>query len=155
MLLCRYGGVREEMPFVVLLIGLLLVLFEFFSSGGFFALVGSVAIIASVIWSGFYTGSALPTIVFGLIAALSTYGVYRFGTYYIKRRMRPEEDESHAIGEVLIGEIGHALESMRPSGQVEIKGTHHLALSEKGYIKEGEKVEVIRFQLGQLIVRKV
>jgi membrane-bound serine protease (ClpP class) len=145
------------MPFVVLLIGLLLILFEFFSSGGLFATLGAAAVVSSVIWTGYYTGSTLPTVVFTLLAGLLSYLVVRFGMRQVRSHMRLDADQEGTraapLDEKLVGKSGAALTDLRPGGRVEIEGAPYPAVSQKGYIAKGSKIEIIQVQMGHLIVR--
>ena len=145
------------MPFTLLVVGLILVLFEFFSSGGLFATLGGAAIIASVIWTGYVTSALLPTLVFAIVAALATWGVVRFGMRQVRSRMRLGDDQEGSraapLDAGLIGAKGTAFTDLRPSGKVEIQGNPYPAVSQKGYIEKGKKIEVIQVQMGHLIVR--
>lgn len=145
------------MPFILLVLGLVLILGEFFASGGLFAIFGATAIISSVIWMGFETGSFLTTTAFALVAALSIYLTIRFGMRLISRRMQLDSDQEGyqacSLDSELVGLFGSATTDLRPSGKIEIKGAPYPAVSQKGYIEKGEKVEVIQIQMGHLIVR--
>lgn len=145
------------MPFILLVVGLILVLFEFFSAGGLFATLGGAAIIASVIWSGYATAALLPTLVFIALAAVATWAVIRFGMRQVRSRMRHGDDQegsrAASLDAGLIGAKGTALTDLRPSGKVEIGGNPYPAVSKEGYVEKGKKIEVIQVQMGHLVVR--
>ncbi|HEX2935133.1 MAG TPA: NfeD family protein, partial [Bacteroidales bacterium] len=54
----------------------------------------------------------------------------------------------------MIGSYGTAVTMLRPSGKVEIEGDIYDSISETGYINQGEKVIVVRYETGQLYVEK-
>jgi membrane-bound serine protease (ClpP class) len=54
----------------------------------------------------------------------------------------------------LVGSYGVAVTMLRPSGKVEIEGDIYDSISETGYIDQGEKVLVTRYETGQLYVEK-
>jgi len=140
------------MPFILLVIGLALVLFEFFSSGGLFAIVGCAAVVASVIWTGYATMAALPTIVFALVAIGATLAIYRFGNSYIVPRMQIDEDSQAPLDEELINERAQCITDLSPSGKVKIAQGIYPAIAKSGYIKKGEAVKVIEVKMNHLIV---
>jgi membrane-bound serine protease (ClpP class) len=55
---------------------------------------------------------------------------------------------------MMIGKKGHAHSILRPSGKVIIDDEIYDATAMSGYIDEGEVVEVVSYQTGQLFVRK-
>lgn len=140
------------MPFILLLIGLILLVLEFFSSGGFFAVLGGAFVVASVIWAGYVTMAVLPTVVFALVCLAAVSAIVRFGRRCILPRMRVEDEEGAPLDERLIGSRGHAASDLSPSGQVKIGQALYPAIAKNGYIKKGLAIEVIQVQMGHLVV---
>ena len=61
---------------------------------------------------------------------------------------------SGAPGQSLVGRVGRAEGMLRPAGTVVIGRAHHSARAEHGtWIAAGEPVEVVRAELGELVVR--
>ena len=54
----------------------------------------------------------------------------------------------------LIGKEGTAFTVLRPSGKAEIEGNVYDATAESGFIEQGEKVVVVKYETAQLFVRK-
>jgi membrane-bound serine protease (ClpP class) len=54
----------------------------------------------------------------------------------------------------MIGKAGVAQTILRPSGKVDIEGDMYDATAITGYIDQGEQIEVVSYQTGQLFVRK-
>ncbi len=55
----------------------------------------------------------------------------------------------------LLNKEGVTSTILRPVGKVEIEGIIYDATAEVGYIEQGEKIKVIRFETAQLFVRKI
>jgi len=55
----------------------------------------------------------------------------------------------------MIGKTGYAKTILRPAGKVEIEDEIFDATAESGYIDEGEKIKVVRYETAQLFVRKI
>lgn len=54
----------------------------------------------------------------------------------------------------LVGKEGTAFTVLRPSGKVEIENNIYDATAESGFIEQGEKIVVVKFETAQLFVRK-
>jgi membrane-bound serine protease (ClpP class) len=54
----------------------------------------------------------------------------------------------------LVGKEGTAFTVLRPSGKVEIEGDVYDATAESGFIEQGEKIVVVKFETAQLFVRR-
>ena len=54
----------------------------------------------------------------------------------------------------MLHKTGVAKTILRPSGKVEIDGDMYDATALTGYIEQGEEIEVVNYQTGQLFVRK-
>jgi membrane-bound serine protease (ClpP class) len=61
----------------------------------------------------------------------------------------------HLNAVILIGKTGIAQTVLRPSGRVSIEGKDYDAMTEGSFINRGEKVQVTRFEAGQVYVRAV
>jgi membrane-bound serine protease (ClpP class) len=55
----------------------------------------------------------------------------------------------------LVGKEGTAFTVLRPSGKVEIEGDIYDSTAESGFIEQGEKIVVVKFETAQLFVRRV
>jgi membrane-bound serine protease (ClpP class) len=61
----------------------------------------------------------------------------------------------HLNAVILIGKTGIAQTVLRPSGRVSIEGKDYDAMTEGSFINRGEKVQVTRFEAGQVYERAV
>jgi len=108
----------------------------------------------------------------GLVIISSTLGV--FGSVYLAKKMLTSEnrtlsrlalqstqqsEDGYTIASKeyisMEGLCGLAFSDLRPSGKVEINGDFYEAQAVSGYIKKGDKVKVIRYEVGALQVVKV
>lgn len=55
----------------------------------------------------------------------------------------------------LVGKIATAFTILRPSGKVELNGEIYDATAETSFIEKGDKIQVVKFENNQLVVRKV
>jgi len=55
----------------------------------------------------------------------------------------------------VVGETGHAVTALRPSGKVEIEGDVFDAVAQVSYIEQGSLIKVIDYRNGQLVVRRI
>ncbi|MCD8483188.1 MAG: hypothetical protein LR015_11290 [Verrucomicrobia bacterium] len=56
--------------------------------------------------------------------------------------------------DLIIGKPGRSLSRLNPSGIVLVDGQRHQALSQTGFIQEGESIEVVSRDAFRLVVRK-
>jgi membrane-bound serine protease (ClpP class) len=55
----------------------------------------------------------------------------------------------------MAGLYGLAFSDLRPSGKIEVNGEFYEAQAISGYIKKGDKVKIMHYQMGALQVVKV
>ena len=55
----------------------------------------------------------------------------------------------------LVGAEGIAFTILRPVGKVEVNSQILDATAETGYIEKGERIRIVRYETGQVIVRKI
>ncbi|MDR1672673.1 MAG: nodulation protein NfeD [Bacteroidales bacterium] len=122
------------------------IVFEWDFSAGLRAILKSVCIVA---------GSAAFAL--GLSVWL---GRYFFGNTALSRvTLQTEQKSSEGYVSFddlsgLTGAVGIARTTLRPAGKITVNGKMYDAVSEIGYIEQGETVQVIRFETGQLHVIK-
>jgi membrane-bound serine protease (ClpP class) len=56
---------------------------------------------------------------------------------------------------VMIGKTGKTVTQLRPAGKVEVENDIFDAVSQVSYIEKNEKIKVVNYKKGQLIVRKI
>lgn len=149
-------------PFILALLGLLLILFEFYLPGAVLGVLGSLLLIASVIVFASQSTSPLAIALFIIAVVVVVILLIRFALWRIVHA-KPEysiylnEDQegfkASSYDKTAIGKKGVALADLKPGGFVLVEGKQHQALSISGYIAKGEEVAVIGGQEESLIVK--
>lgn len=145
----------------LLLIGLFLILAEFYLPGGILAFLAGLSILtAFVIVAREY--SLVETLVFILSSFLAIYGVIRFAIWKIVHAkpdnsiyLKGDQEGYKASGfdSRAIGKIGIVLSDLKPGGYILVDGEQHQAISISGYIPKGDKVIVLSGQEESLMVK--
>lgn len=149
-------------PYLLLLLGLLLVLLEFFLPGAIMGIAGAGLIIASTVLYWMENPAGLQLFLFVCLAAAGIVAVFKFAIWYIPRTAKNEsiylnkdQEGYQASGydKSAIGKEGIALSDLKPGGYILIEGQKHQALSVSGYITKGTQVKVISGEGESLIVQ--
>lgn len=150
-------------PFVLLVLGLLLILLEFYVPGAVMGVMGGIAILASILLFA-QTHSLGAVILFILAAIVCIVFLIRFALWRIVKA-KPgqsiylhEDQEGYVASSYdasAIGKAGTVLSDLKPGGYILVDGKQHQAISIAGYIPRGEKVVVISGQEESLIVKSI
>jgi membrane-bound serine protease (ClpP class) len=177
-------GLASHWEIIVFIIGIGLLLVEIFAFPGFgvMGVFGIVCIVAGltlglVDFSTVSTGNValLFSAIFralGLVVISATIGL--FGSVFLAKKMLTSEnrllsrlalqseqqsEEGYTIASKeyisMAGSYGLAFSDLRPSGKVEINGNFYEAQAISGYIKKGDRVKILRYEVGVLQVIKV
>lgn len=144
---------------ILLFVGLLSVMIEFFLPGAIFGSIGAILIISALVVFLQNSDSIIGSFVFvaatigGLILTIK-FALWRIrhssGSLYLrgdqKGYVASHWDHS------LVGRSGVVLSDLKPGGHVTIDGIKLSALSKSGYITKGEEVEVVGGEGDSLIV---
>ncbi len=101
-----------------------------------------IATFLSLILSYYISKKIFTSTVFGQLALAST------------QQVKDGFTSADAEYLTMIGKTGYAKTILRPAGKVVIEDEIFDATAESGFIDEGEKIEVIKYETGQLFVRK-
>lgn len=145
-----------------LLVGLALMIYEMFTPGmGVAALLGSLALIASIVLSASSLSHALITLaLIMLVLGVAAFFVFRafargkIGRIVLKESM---DGESTPLSEMqdLVGQEGISLSMLRPSGVADFNGQRLDVVSEGGFIPKATPVRITRIEGLRIIVRPV
>ncbi len=151
------------MPFLLLILGLFLILLEFYLPGAIMATLGALSLLAAIVLFASQTHSLIALGLFILAAAISVILLIRFAMWQIKRA-KPESsiysDKSQEgyyaahYDPTAIGKTGVVSTDLKPGGYVVIEGKTYPAISVSGYLAKGEQAVVIGGQEQNLLVRK-
>lgn len=148
-------------PFILLMLGLVLILFEFYLPGAVMGIIG-----ASLILFGIFLFARMHSfleVVFFILGALVSVGLLiRFALWRIVNAkpensiyLKGDQEGYQASGydKNAIGKTGIVLSDLKPGGYVMIDGKQHQAISITGYIPKDEPVTVVSGQEESLIVK--
>ncbi len=150
-------------PYILLVIGWILVLLEFYLPGMVMGITGGCMIIASIILIGTQSTSPIEILLFAVVAIGGLIAVVKFALWQIKgtkkkKSLYLDSDQTgyvaSSINKHMIGKHGTALTDLKPGGYILIEGQKYQALSVSGYISKGDEVYVISGQQDSLNVKK-
>ncbi len=143
-------------------IGLALVAIEFFLPGGLLAILGIFALLGSIAVMAFCLGVAwllgfvfLLTLVVGAVCKMALRKVKssrKRGSYFHDQDLGGLSVDAYGLE--LCGKSGVVVTDLRPSGHIISEGKRYQAVSEGGYLSQGEQVVILRVEGARTIVRK-
>ena len=148
---------------LLLILGLILLLLEFYLPGAIMGTLGAILIFASVLIFASNNNSTLEVFAFFAAAIVGVIAVVRFAVWQIPRGKKEsiylDKDQggfkASTFDPTAIGKTGVALSDLKPGGFVLIEGKKHQALSIAGYITKGSTITVISGQEESLIVKNL
>lgn len=149
-------------PFILLLLGFLLIFVEFYIPGAIMGIAGGVMVFASIILFAIQSQSPVAISLFIIVAAVSLVLLVKFALWRI-RTARPERSiysnsnqegfQASHFDAAAIGKRGIVDTDLKPGGHIIVDGKRRLALSQSGYLTKGTEVIVIGGQEESLIVK--
>lgn len=173
-------GMADHWEIIVFMVGVVLILVEVFAIPGFgvAGIAGITMVVAGLTLSlignvgfdfsgvGFEAGATAFFIVIIAIflALIGSFWISKklftttiFGHLALEAEQLKEAgfSTSNTKYEVMLGKTGVAHSVLRPAGKVKIEGDVYDATALTGYIDKGDKIEVVRYETGQLFVKKI
>ncbi len=148
---------------VMMILGLILVLLEFFVPGGVIGAGGAILLIFGLVIFATGSPSILLTIVVVVVLLVALGCLVKFALWRIRHTkqessiyLKTDQEGYRAseFGEELVGKEGTIVSPLRPSGNIVIEGKRIQAVSLEGYLDKGTKVVVVAGEGAHLIVRK-
>lgn len=169
LLLFFYGhivaGLAGMEAIILLVVGIIMIIAEFFVAGGILGLLGVGAIIGSLFMSGYDLGHmALSISIAFIVAVITAVFLYRRLGFDkgIFRHIILTDQTSTELGYVssvnrleLIGLEGEALTALRPSGKGGFNDEQIDIVSEGGFIDKGQKIKVIKVEGVRVVVKEI
>lgn len=152
------------MAFILLALGLLLILIEFYVPGAVMGIAGGVLIAISIYVYTAQAESVWAIVLYLFVTAVSIGAVIKFAIWSITTAKPEHSIYSNASQEgyiashfdsSAIGKTGTVLSDLKPGGYIRIDGKQHQAISQTGYIPKGSEVLVTGGQEESLIVKLV
>lgn len=149
-------------PFLLWIVGLVLIFLEFYLPGAVMGVGGGLLIFISVLIFARQSASGLATLLYvlGVIASIAL--VIRFAIWKIRHTksdysIYSDKDQegyfASGYDRNAIGKTGTVMSDLKPGGYIYIEGKQHQALSQSGYIVKGSQVKVIGGEGESLIVK--
>lgn len=169
LLLFFYGhviaGLAGMEAIVLLILGIGLIIAEFFVTGGILGILGIGAILGSLFMAGYDLAHMSMSIAIACIVAI-TVGVILYKFIGLEKglfkRLILRDQTTTELGYVssvnrleLIGLEGVALTGLRPSGMVQLEDERLDVVSEGSFIDRGERVKVVKVEGMRIVVRKI
>ena len=146
--------------FILLAVGLVAVLLEFFVPGGILGSVGALLVVASIIVFGMHSSSLLFALLYtgftgALLAILIKVALWRIRCG--KTGVYSDSDQEGFIASTwnheLVGHVAVVSSDLRPGGHVVIESKHYSAISQSGYIVKGTEVIIVGGEGESLMVQ--
>jgi membrane-bound serine protease (ClpP class) len=159
------AGLAGMEAIIILLIGLAMIIAEFFVPGGILGLLGIGAIIGSLFMSGANVGDMMMSVsiafIVAIVAAVILFrrigldkGVFR----HVILRDRTTTELGYVSNENrldLIGMVGITVTALRPSGVAVVGNERVDVVSEGSFIQKDTKVKVVKVEGVRVIVREL
>jgi membrane-bound ClpP family serine protease len=148
--------------FILLAIGLLLIMLEFYLPGAVMGILGGLFVLGSILVFASEANSLLAIVIFIVCVAISIGLLIKFtlkrivsdkSGYSIYSDNDQEGFQASSFDASAIGKTGTVLSDLKPGGYILIDGQQHQAISITGYIPKGEEVIVLSGQEESLIVK--
>lgn len=151
-------------PFILLLIGLLLIFLEFYIPGAIMGIIGGIMVLTSLILFAYASDSPIYVALYTILTLAALVGLVRFALWRIPRARQgfsiySGKDQEGYIASTYdrsaIGKRGVVLSDLKPGGYILIDNQQHQAISNAGYLVKGTEVIVISGQEESLIVQPI
>lgn len=159
------AGLAGMEAIILLLLGIILVVVEFFIAGGIVGLLGIGAILGSLFMAGYDLGHMSMSIaiafVVAIVAAVILYKAIGLekGVF---RRIILRDSTTTELGYVssenrdeLVGLLGKTVTQLRPAGTAMINNERIDVVSEGNYVEKDQEVEVVKVEGVRVVVRVI
>ena len=169
LLLFFYGhlvaGLTGYESIILFVLGLGLIILEFFMAGGIAGSLGGIAIIASLFLASgniVHMGiSILIAIIASILAAIIMVKVLGRKMKFFKKMILTDSTSTES-GYVsnktrvdLVGKVGITITALRPAGTVELEDERIDVVSEGSFIEKGKHVKIIKAEGSKIVVRDI
>ncbi|MGE7978778.1 NfeD family protein [Psychrobacillus sp. NPDC093200] len=158
------AGLAGYETFVLLALGILLVIAEFFIPGGIIGILGLVAILFSIILAGgnlFYMSVAvliaITVAIIGMVIIVKFFGkkVRLLNKMILTDATTTEKGYVSNHNRLdLVGKIAETMTPLRPSGTIRIENERIDAVSDGSFIGKDKQVVIIKVEGSRIVVRE-
>ena len=152
----------QEIFFICLLCGILLICAEIFVPGGVLGAVGALALIGAMV-TGFMAFEHGLLVAMGIII-LAGVAIVLWIKYFPKSRIGRSMTANVDLGDAeateeglteLVGLEGEAMSDLRPAGYARFNGRRIDVVTQGNMLSKGERVKVVEVEGNRVVVRKV
>lgn len=148
---------------IIFVIGMILIIIEMVHPG--FGVTGGLGLLCLIIdilitAKTFMQGLVMTAVIASLLVVLLSISVYMASKGYLPKKLVLNESTSAESGfsgaedmQFLLGKIGIARSTLRPSGNVDFDGVRLDVVSQGEFIDPGTEVEVIEVEGNRIVVR--
>lgn len=149
--------------FLLLILGLLFIVMEFYLPGAIMGTIGGVLLVVSVFMFAGISNSLLVDLLYlsgviALVVVVIQYTLKKIPRSKSHFNIYLNEDQegfyASKYDHSAIGKEGVVMTDLKPGGYILVEGQKHQAISQSGYLSTGDKVLVIGGQEESLIVQK-
>lgn len=149
---------------IVFVVGLILLIAEFFVPGGIVGIIGGILIIGSLLFAGasfvhmaYSILIAMIIAVIGMVILMKFFGkkMHVFNKLVLRDATTTEDGYVSNTNRIeLIGKIGKAVTPLRPAGTILQDQERIDVVTEGSYIDAGKTVEIIKVEGSRIVVRE-
>ncbi len=148
---------------ILLGVGFLAILLEFFLPGGILGTVGALFVLSSILVFAVNSDSLVLTFGYIIVTVVSFGLLVKFALWRIRhgepgKTIYSDADQQGFVASswdsALVGKDGLVSTDLKPGGHITIEGKQYSALSQSGYIQQGEGVTVIGGEGETLLVKQ-
>ena len=158
------AGLAGYETIILFIIGIVLIVLEFFLAGGIAGALGAVAVVVSIILAGgnpmymaFSVLIAIAVAVSGMVIIMKFFGrkLHLLNKMIL---MDSTDTESGYVSNVnrveLLGKRAIAITPLRPSGTIDMEGERIDVVSQGSYIDKGKHVIIVKVEGSRIVVRE-
>lgn len=151
-------------PYLFLLLGLLLILIEFYLPGAVMGVAGGILVLTSIVLFAMQTSSPWWILLYliGVVIILIylvKFAMWRIRTAKPSRSIYLNSDQTgyqaSSFDASVIGKTGVVVTDLKPGGHILVDGKRLQAISQSGYLTKGTEVIVLSGQEESLIVKQI
>lgn len=158
------AGLAGMESIILLIVGIICIVLEFFVPGGILGVVGTLSVLISLILAGGSIGTMMMSIAIAMIVSIVVAvilfrrigldkGIFR--NIILQDRTTTEQGYVSSVNRLeLIGLKGTTLTPLRPAGTANFDHERLDVVSEGGYIDKGKNVKIIKVEGARIVVRE-
>lgn len=159
------AGLAGLEAIILIIIGIGLIIAEFFVASGILGFIGIGAIIGSLFMAGYdFVHMSMSIAIAFIVAIIAAILLFRsigmekglFRHIVLRERTMTEQGYISTVSrDELLGKVGYTMTPLRPSGTITIDDERFDVVSEGSFVESGQKVKVTYVEGGKIVVRQL